>query len=115
VNERGELLGYALGRVDICSESELGAVGHVMSIAVEEPFRREGVGSKLMVALHDRFDNMSSRLSTISLFCRVSNEVAIRHYKEKHGYKCAKELKSYYMDGESAWIMERQIKAPQIA
>lgn len=110
VSEQGDMIGYALGRVNFCSVSESGSIGHVMSIAVEEPFRRDGVGGKLMIALHDQFDKMSATISTISLFCRVSNEIAIRHYKEKHGYKCAKELVSYYLDGENAWIMERKIK-----
>ena len=66
---------------------------HIMSIGVLEEFRRKGVGHKLIEKL--RQTAREEEYSTISLYVKVDNELAINFYT-KNKFKNEKLLKNYY-------------------
>ena len=131
----GKLVGYAMSRVEEHSdpvllglavelEEEGGVlkrivsmlrslgeprpVGHLVSIAVRAPYRRKGIGSKL---LEETIRVMREVYKTDSIYLevRVTNEPAIRLY-EKFGFRKARIVKGYYADGEDAFIMVKRLK-----
>jgi ribosomal-protein-alanine N-acetyltransferase len=81
--------------------------GHIVSIAVEQHYRKMGIGSALlresMKAMKENY-----KVEEVYLEVRVSNEVAINMYR-KNGYKEVKLLKGYYADGEDAYLMACQL------
>ncbi|MFZ8795828.1 MAG: ribosomal protein S18-alanine N-acetyltransferase [Acidilobaceae archaeon] len=131
----GKLVGYAMSRVEdqadpvllglatelkeeggvlkrivsmLKSITEPRPVGHLVSIAVREQYRRRGIGSKL---LEETIRVMRDVYKTDSIYLevRVSNIPAIRLY-EKYGFKKARIIKGYYSDGEDAYVMVRRLK-----
>ncbi|MEM0352406.1 MAG: ribosomal protein S18-alanine N-acetyltransferase [Sulfolobales archaeon] len=108
VNER--VVGYNMCRIEYgIGHVRKGIVkqGHVVSIAVLPEFRRRGIGTALMVKA---MDSMKEKYGAgeVYLEVRVSNEPAIKLY-EKLGFKKVKVLKRYYMDGEDAYLMAREL------
>jgi ribosomal-protein-alanine N-acetyltransferase len=83
-------------------------LGHLVSIAVREQYRRMGVGSRLLGgtirAMMDVY-----KTDSIYLEVRISNAPAIRLY-EKYGFRKARIIKGYYSDGEDAYVMVKRIK-----
>ena len=76
---------------------------HVTTIAVDPPFRGEGIGDLLLIALIDRACFLGAE--TVTLECRVSNKLAQRLYR-KYLFHDAGTRKRYYSDdGEDALIM----------
>jgi ribosomal-protein-alanine N-acetyltransferase len=78
-------------------------VAHITTIAVDPPYRGEGVGELLFVALLDH--SMSVDAGEATLECRVSNYVAQRLYR-KYTFRGMGIRRHYYSDdGEDALIM----------
>jgi ribosomal-protein-alanine N-acetyltransferase len=79
-----------------------------VSIAVLKEYRRRGIGSKLLEetirASREFYD-----AEAIYLEVRVSNKPAISLY-EKFGFKKARIIRGYYMDGEDAYVMVKRLK-----
>ncbi|MGC9443500.1 MAG: GNAT family N-acetyltransferase, partial [Candidatus Methanospirareceae archaeon] len=84
-----------------------GGHGHISGIAVEEQYRRSGVGEDLMTALE--LDFLNDSFTTITLEVRVSNLAAIRFY-EREGYRRAYTVKGYYADGEDAFVYLKKLR-----
>ena len=88
-------------------------VGHVISIAVLQEYRRRGIGSALMSealkAFKEKYD-----VDAVYLEVRVSNQPAINMY-EKFGFVKARIVKGYYRDGEDAYVMVKRMKPLQQA
>ncbi|MCX8184837.1 MAG: ribosomal protein S18-alanine N-acetyltransferase [Sulfolobales archaeon] len=107
VNE--QIVGYNMCRIEYgIGHIRKGIVrqGHVVSIAVLPEFRRRGIATALMVYA---MDSMKKReVSEVYLEVRVSNESAIRLY-EKLGFKKVKILRRYYLDGEDAYLMAKEL------
>ncbi|NPA97487.1 MAG: GNAT family N-acetyltransferase [Crenarchaeota archaeon] len=82
-------------------------LGHVVSVAVREGFRRLGLATMMMLAsmtaLRDEYG-----VEEVYLEVRVSNVAAIKLY-EKLGFKIVRKLESYYLDGEDAYLMAKDI------
>jgi ribosomal-protein-alanine N-acetyltransferase len=79
-------------------------VWHLMDIAVDERWRRNGIGHALVQAVLDRLPGPDEQ---ITLEVRPSNEGAIKLY-ETFGFKAAGVRRRYYQDnGEDAVIMWR--------
>lgn len=104
------IVGYVMSRV----EWGLGHIyrgiikkGHIVSIAVLPEYRRMGIGSTLleraMEALRETYG-----CKEVYLEVRVSNVPAISLYY-KYGYRKVKVLESYYLDGEDAYLMAREL------
>lgn len=76
---------------------------HVTTIAVDPPYRGDGIGELLLVALIDRALDLDA--DQLTLECRVSNAVAQALYR-KYTFKNSGLRKRYYSDdGEDALIM----------
>ena len=92
----GRVIGYVMAYLRPDLE------GHIMSIAVDERYRGNGIGSALLTEAIERLIKRGARY--IGLEVRVSNEKAIRLY-ERFGFKKVKRIISYYSDGEDAYYM----------
>ncbi len=85
-----------------------GKVGHLVSIAVLEEYRRRGIGSRLL----EKSIRISKEIydaESMYLEVRITNKPAIRLY-EKYGFRKARIIKRYYMDGEDAYVMVKRLK-----
>lgn len=80
---RGLIIGYIFG------ELSRGNI-HIVSLAVDKPFRSKGVGSGLMAYLR-----MVNKFKSMSLFVYTENKPAISFYK-KHGFRVVQKLADYY-------------------
>ncbi|MCH7760249.1 ribosomal protein S18-alanine N-acetyltransferase [candidate division TA06 bacterium] len=80
---------------------------HIGNAAVEERFRRQGVGEKLLQELLERGEKRGVQLATLEV--RISNDPAIRLY-QKFGFKEIAIQKEYYkLESEDALVMLLQI------
>lgn len=82
---------------------------HVLNIAVRGEYRRRSVGAKLMTHLFDL--GVQRGMRDIFLEVRVSNVPAQELYR-KFGFSTLAVRQHYYPDGENAFIMYRQLPAP---
>jgi ribosomal-protein-alanine N-acetyltransferase len=104
------IIGYIMCKIEFGFSNfrKLGFVkkGHVVSVAVLEEHRGKGLGKALMLegingAMHRRSDE-------IYLEVRVSNTGAVVMY-EKLGFETKSRLRSYYRDGEDAYLMALEL------
>jgi ribosomal-protein-alanine N-acetyltransferase len=80
--------------------------GHVVSVAVLEEHRNKGIGKALM--LEGINGVMYRKSDEIYLEVRVSNTGAIKMY-EKLNFEIKSRLRSYYRDGEDAYLMALEL------
>ena len=104
VNDK--IIGYIMCKIEFGFSNfrKLGFVkkGHVVSVAVLDQHRGKGVGRALML---EGVNGVVSRKSDeIYLEVRISNEPAIKMY-EKLGFQIKSRLRTYYRDGEDAYLM----------
>ena len=78
--------------------------GWIATIAVDQRFRRRGIGLALLHACENKLGVAKSRLTV-----RISNQGAITMY-EKDGYKTIDIWNAYYNDGEDGMVMEKELK-----
>lgn len=81
--------------------------GHIISIAVDESYRRKAVGSRLVETAMKIFKRYNIQL--IKLEVRVSNGGAIDFYKEM-GFLQREVHKEYYEDQEDAVLMDMELE-----
>ncbi|MBI1235397.1 MAG: GNAT family N-acetyltransferase [Alphaproteobacteria bacterium] len=81
------------------------------SIASDPGFAGQGVGAALMTACVA--EAVRRGCDRLRLEVRASNTRALALY-ERSGFSLLKEKKAYYADGESALILERDLKARPI-
>jgi len=102
----GKIVGYIMCKMEhgFSNFKKLGFVkkGHVVSIAVMNELRSIGFGSALV---NESIKGEKIRqCSELYLEDRCSNNDAVRLY-EKLGFSITQRLKSYYRDGEDAYVM----------
>lgn len=97
----GRIVGFIAG--SRLSELE----GRILLFAVDRPFRRMGVGGKLM----EEFLNICrlSSLRQVRLEVREDNYEAIEFYR-KRGFQIVSVIRGYYSDGTNAYVMLRVIE-----
>jgi [ribosomal protein S18]-alanine N-acetyltransferase len=100
------VIGYIMCKIEFGFSNfrKLGFVkkGHVVSVAVLDQHRGKGVGKALML---ESINGVVSRKSDeIYLEVRISNTQAIRMYQNL-GFQIKSRLRSYYRDGEDAYLM----------
>jgi ribosomal-protein-alanine N-acetyltransferase len=105
-----EIVGYIMCKIEFGFSNfrKLGFVkkGHVVSIAVLDAHQRKGIGKALML---EGIKGIISRKSDeIYLEVRVSNDGAVELYK-KLGFIIKSRLKTYYRDGEDAFLMAKDL------
>lgn len=105
-----KIVGYAMCKIEFGFSNfrKLGFVkkGHVVSVAILEEHRGKKVGTILM---EEAMNGLLSRgTEEVYLEVRVSNSAAIKMY-EKLNFKLKSRLKSYYRDGEDAYLMALEL------
>ncbi|MHA1733660.1 MAG: GNAT family N-acetyltransferase [Promethearchaeota archaeon] len=100
------IIGYTMWRLER-GVSEFGIKlvkkGHLVSLAVLEGFRRQGVATKLLQIGMNEMRKYGANEHVLEV--RVSNEGAIKLYEDVLHYEKKKMLKEYYRDGEDAYFM----------
>ncbi|MDG7049845.1 MAG: ribosomal protein S18-alanine N-acetyltransferase [Nitrososphaerota archaeon] len=103
---KGKLVGYIMCKTEygFSNFKKLGFVkkGHVVSVAVLEEYRRQGLGKAIIDECIEGIK--SKRCDELYLEVRCSNTDAVRLY-EKLGFFIKQRLKAYYRDGEDAFLM----------
>lgn len=106
----GKIVGYVMCRVESglgFISNKLSRLGHVVSIAVLPEYRRRGIGRMLMLEALDRLREYYG-VNEVYLEVRVSNIPAIKLY-ESLGFRKVKVLRHYYLDGEDAYLMAKEV------
>jgi len=78
--------------------------GWIATIAVDQRYRRRGIGCALLHACEAKLGVARSRLTV-----RISNQAAISMY-EKDGYATTEIWNGYYNDGEDGMVMEKELQ-----
>lgn len=94
-----EIAGY--GGITVAADS-----ADIDNIAVTEPYRRSGVGTKILKALCAAAAEKG--VNKVFLEVRVSNSSAMSMYL-KNGFKGAYARTRYYTDGEDCLVMRKDI------
>lgn len=112
----GKIVGYVMAQLEeggryilLTSMPEIfkeGKVVHLLSIAVLKDYQGRGIGSLLLQRIIESARKLGAR--RIYLEVRVSNERAQRLYK-KFGFRVFARLSTYYMDGEDAYLMVKDL------
>lgn len=106
----GKAIGYIMCKIEFGFSNfrKLGFVkkGHVVSVAVLEEHRNKGLGKALM--LEGINGVMHRKSDEIYLEVRVSNTGAIKMY-ERLNFEIKSRLRSYYRDGEDAYLMALEL------
>jgi ribosomal-protein-alanine N-acetyltransferase len=102
----GKIIGYIMCKLEhgFSNFRKLGFVkkGHVVSIAMLDEHRRKGFGS---VLVNEAIKGVKTiQCSELYLEVRCSNNDAVRLY-EKLGFSIIQRIKTYYRDGEDAYVM----------
>ena len=102
----GRLVGYIMCKTEygFSNFKKLGFVkkGHVVSVAVLEEQRKKGIGRTLVEEAIA--GTKIKKADELYLEVRCSNNEAVRLY-EKIGFIIKQRIKSYYRDGEDAYLM----------
>jgi len=102
----GRLVGYIMCKTEygLSNFKKLGFVkkGHVVSVAVLEEQRKKGIGRALIEEAIA--GTKIKKADELYLEVRCSNNEAVRLY-EKIGLIIKQRIKSYYRDGEDAYLM----------
>jgi ribosomal-protein-alanine N-acetyltransferase len=106
----GKIVGYIMCKIEFGFSNfrKLGFVkkGHVVSVAVLEEHRGKNIGKALM--LEGINGVMHRKADEIYLEVRVSNISAINMY-QKLRFEIKSRLRSYYRDGEDAYLMALEL------
>lgn len=107
-DDKGNIVGYVLAKMEEPEPGEESKHGHITSLAVKRPFRRLGLAQKLMnqasFAMVECFD-----AQYVSLHVRKSNRAALNLYTNSLGFKILEIEPKYYADGEDAYSMRRDL------
>jgi len=110
----GQIQGYIMCRIErgLSKFKSLrpARLCHVVSIAVREPYRRQGIAKGIMLVAMEKGQE-TYEASECYLEVRISNGPALVLY-EKLGFTKIKRNYSYYMNGEDAWMMAIRIQIP---
>jgi [ribosomal protein S18]-alanine N-acetyltransferase len=109
-DERGSVVGYIMCRIEYgfshVKRYGLARKGHIVSVAILEEHRRQGLGRALV---EESLKGMRERgCSEAYLEVRVSNEPAVDLYKLL-GFETVTTHHGYYRDGESAYLMSKLV------
>ena len=99
----GVIVGFGVAELE---HQEGRLVGHVWTLEVLEPYRRRGIGRRLLSELEEA---LRARGATeCYLEVRVDNTPALALY-EKMGYRRAGLLQDYYGPGEHGFLMRKRL------
>jgi ribosomal-protein-alanine N-acetyltransferase len=109
-DEKGSVIGYIMCRIEYgfshLKRYGLARKGHIVSVAVLEAHRGNGVGRALV---EESLRGMKDRgCSEAYLEVRVSNDSAIGLYRHL-GFQTVTTHHGYYRDGEDAYLMSKSL------
>ena len=109
-DEKGSVIGYIMCRIEYgfshLKRYGLARKGHIVSVAVLEAHRGNGVGRALV---EESLRGMKDRgCSEAYLEVRVSNDSAIGLYRHL-GFQSVTTHHGYYRDGEDAYLMSKSL------
>ncbi|PQE23898.1 N-terminal acetyltransferase A complex catalytic subunit ard1 protein [Rutstroemia sp. NJR-2017a WRK4] len=98
------IVGYVLAKME---EDPADGIqhGHITSLSVMRTHRRLGIAEKLMRQSQKAMVETFSA-QYVSLHVRVSNQAALRLYRDTLGFQTEKIEAKYYADGEDAYSMK---------
>ena len=108
-----QVVGYIMCRIESGLSAfnlrslSLAKKGHVISIAVLSEHRNKGVGLALVKEVLRAMET-SYEAKSCFLEVRMSNSQAIKLY-EKAGFVIERTIRHYYSNGESAYLMRREM------
>jgi ribosomal-protein-alanine N-acetyltransferase len=110
----GQIVGYVMCKLEFGFSNfrRLGFVkkGHVVSVAVVEEHRGKGLGRTMM---QESLAGMTYKgCDEVHLEVRISNTAAIKLYEDLD-FVIKTRIRSYYRDGEDAFLMALDLKSPQ--
>jgi [ribosomal protein S18]-alanine N-acetyltransferase len=95
--DRGHIVGFILSE-------ENPPLAHIVTLDVEEKYRRRGIGTALLEKLES---NLAARgVRSILLETATNNEAAVAFWKS-HGYRIEAVLKRYYLGRNDAYEMRK--------
>ena len=97
--EEGQVCGY-------CSISVVMDEMEILNIAVDLPFRGQGLGASILRHAIEQGKILGAAVCFLEV--RVSNQPAIALY-EKFGFEKFGVRKKYYGDGEDAFVMRKEL------
>ncbi|OJJ63335.1 hypothetical protein ASPSYDRAFT_25419 [Aspergillus sydowii CBS 593.65] len=102
-----KVVGYVLAKME---EEPTDGVqhGHITSISVMRTHRRLGIAERLM-RMSQRAMAECHRAQFVSLHVRVSNNAALRLYRDTLGFEVETVESKYYADGEDAYAMRMDL------
>ncbi len=109
--KNGEITGYMMNRIEkglpgfFTNKFHRGIKGHVVSIAVLPEHRKKGIGKRLMIEGMKAMKEYGAE--EIVLEVRITNDSALAMYKSL-GFTVVRELRGYYHDGESGYLMSKK-------
>lgn len=108
----GKVVGYIMCRVEIgfsrISNFKISKKGHIISLAVLPPYRRQGVAHALLSKALQNVSEYGTKECYLEV--RTSNELAIDLYKDFE-FKNTRRIRSYYRDGEDAYVLTKALDA----
>lgn len=90
----------------IVAEAGRRQAGHIITIDVLEPARRNGLGSRLLLAAEERLRQAGCQ--AVFLETAVDNRPALAFYK-RHGYFLVRIVPHYYSNGVDACVMKKDL------
>jgi [ribosomal protein S18]-alanine N-acetyltransferase len=100
----GRILGYMVS----CTRFREGSLrAQLISVAVDPEARRLGAASALLESTLRRLRRRG--VSRITLMVKITNEPALEFYRRR-GFWQLRILRSYYEDGQDAWLMARDLR-----
>jgi len=97
----GKIVGYLIGVL------RWGTTGHILAIATDPSYQKQGIASALMENIIDRLRSKKAKL--VRLEVRKSN-VAAQQFYLKLGFRQLEEIPYYYEDGEAATTMDYKLE-----
>jgi [ribosomal protein S18]-alanine N-acetyltransferase len=98
---QGDIAGFL-----VAEASKRRKAGHVITIDVDEKFRRHEVGTRLMAECERRM--VEAGCDAVFLETAVDNEGAIAFYR-RHGYRVLERLPHYYHNDLDALLMGKRL------
>lgn len=100
VEHKGSIIGYSIAS---CVDTKF----HITNIAIDGENQRQGIGSELMERLENIAIKKGCRYAYLEV--RTNNNAAINFYKHL-GYNILYIQKYYYIDGDDAYVMDKELE-----
>ena len=100
LEQNAKMIGFLLG-----GYTPIPRQAHILSFAILESFRGEGLGKELLIHFLNQLKNLE--FSSVKLEVNVDNQKAIELY-ESLQFKIESKIRKYYQDNSDAYSMVRR-------